>query len=384
MTDPTRATWAHVLKSRIRPVVVTVLVLPVAYWDAWYGLSSFGPPGWTWPLYPPALLAAAVLFGLFVTLATAAWPPARRDRLFHYLEAVLRCCLAFLFIFFGMAKLYPGQFRMYNRDLDMTLAEVPARRLAWRFLGYSALYNGFIASTELLAGTLLCFRPTIALGSVVGLAVMANVVVIDYAFGIRGPLPVAAMMLVTSILLLTAFPDYVRALVMHSPSRDASGPVPGPRRMAGSLIILAVMLGVTIHYGVNTTAGLRTVNPPTGRWDIVRCDPDQSLLICQPRTSVLYLEIGRWGELVLGSKRHRLSFAYDPVTDSVRIDSLPASSTDVPIVTLRGRLTATDSTATLEGSGPGVPPFKLYIRRTRMVRWVSRERSENTGRDART
>lgn len=369
MSDPTKPTLAHVLKGRIRAVVVTVLVLPVAYWDAWYGLSSFAPPTWTWPLYPPALLAAAVLFGLIVTVATAAWPQPRRDRLFHALEAILCYCLAFLFIFFGMAKLYPGQFRMYNRDLDMTLAELPARRLAWRFLGYSALYNGFIASTELLAGTLLCFQRTIAFGSVVGLAVMANVVVIDYAFGIRGPLPVAAIMLMTSILLLTAFPDYLRALIMHSPIRDSSRPVPRPRRIAGSVIILAVMLGVTIHYGVNTVAGLSTVTPPTGRWDIVRCDPDQSLLICQPRTSVLYLEVGRWGELVLGSKRHTFSFAYDSETDSVRIDSLPASSTDVPTVTLRGRLTATHSTATLEGSGPGVRPFKLYIRRTRMVRW---------------
>jgi len=304
-----------------------------------------------------------------VTVATAAWPSARRDRLFHDIEAILRYCLAFLFIFFGMAKLYPGQFRMYNRDLDMTLAEVPARRLAWRFLGYSALYNGFIASAELLAGTLLCFRRTIPLGSVVGLAVMANVVVIDYAFGIRGPLPVAASMLVTSILLLTAFPDYLRSLIVHSPNHDSSGPVPGPRGIAGSVIILAVMLGVTIHYGVTTATGLRSVASPTGRWDIVRCEPDQSFLICQPRTSVLYLEIGKWGELVLGSKRHRFSFSYDSETDSVRIDSLPASSTDVPIVTLRGRLTGTDSIATLEGAGPGVPPFKLSIRRTRMVRW---------------
>jgi hypothetical protein len=355
--------------GRIRPVVVTLLVIPVAYWDAWYGLSSFGGPIGTWPLHPPALLAATLLFGLFVTVATAAWSPARRDHLFHDLETVLRFCLAFLFIFFGMAKLYPGQFRMYNRDLDMTLAELPARRLAWRFLGYSTLYNGFIASTELLAGILLCFRRTIVLGSVVGLAVTANVVVIDYTFGIRGPLPVAAMMLVTSILLLTAFPDYLRALIMPSPIRDASGPMPRPRRIAGSVIILAGMLGVTIHYGVTTAAGLSTVAPPTGRWDIVRCDPEQSLLLCQPRTSVLYLEIGKWGELVLGAKRHSFSFAYDSKTASVRIDSLPASSTDVPIVTLRGRLTATDSTATLEALGPDVPPFKLYIRRTRMVRW---------------
>jgi hypothetical protein len=31
-----------------------------------------------------------------------------------------------------VVTLYPGQFRMYNRDLDMTLAELPARRLLER------------------------------------------------------------------------------------------------------------------------------------------------------------------------------------------------------------------------------------------------------------
>jgi len=130
----------------LRLVFMAGLTPPLVYY---VGILAGGG---AWPL-PHWMLTATALVAAAVAGVVMFWWPERLSGLLRVLEALLRYCVAFLLITYALNKMIPGQFLLYNRDLDLSLRDLPARRLAWHFLGYSSLYNAFIAGFELIASS---------------------------------------------------------------------------------------------------------------------------------------------------------------------------------------------------------------------------------------
>lgn len=353
-----------------RRIAAAALVPPLGY----YALTILPlgiPWPWSFPIWHWGIPASGFVLAALVAATTWSWPAERVARLVFWLEATLRFGLAFLLVSFGIAKLYPGQFVSYNRDLDLTLGSVSAFRLAWRFLGYSPFYVGYMAGLEILAGMLLCWSPTVLLGLLLALGVISNIVAIDYAFGIP-PLALAATMGLATLVLLGDYLGRLRILVSTAPTGGRSR-----RGILATITVLLVMVGLSLRDGYGVTRGLGAHAPATGRWEIVGCTPIPDVPICQPVIDTLrpklYLEIGRWGQFVRGAERSDLSFRYDPTSQQLAIDDLRLGTGTNATFSLRGKVANTDSLATLVVSAPGLPSFDLHLRRTQRLPWFARK-----------
>lgn len=133
-----------------------------------------------------------------------------------------------------------------------------------------------------------------------------------------------------------------------------------------------LIIGFSIWQNVGTRRGLASQLSPAGRWEVVECTPDPGLAICRPRSgipSVLYLEIGHWGEIVTDSERRSLQFSYDRASKDLEIRIQPRDSGAEPKLILRGSVTEADNSILLQGSGTGVTSFEVRLRRTHRAPW---------------
>ena len=129
---------------------------------------------------------------LFALLAAIAWSALDRKRqgyrtLDRWLRVVVRFNLGLTLCMYGSWKLfdYGGQFPppSYHRLLTPVGALSPAA-LMWTFMGSSLTYKIFSGSAELLAGLLLFRLRTTMLGAALAVAVMSNVVVLNFAYDV--------------------------------------------------------------------------------------------------------------------------------------------------------------------------------------------------------
>ncbi len=107
-------------------------------------------------------------------------------RLYEALTILVRYYLAFTMISYGSFKIIKLQFLSLSPVMLLqTYGSTTPRQFMWSFVGYSAGYNYFIGSFELIAGFLLFFRRTSMLGSLIALGILANVTVLNFSFDIN-------------------------------------------------------------------------------------------------------------------------------------------------------------------------------------------------------
>ncbi|SKA30405.1 hypothetical protein SAMN04488128_103291 [Chitinophaga eiseniae] len=130
------------------------------------------------------------------------------DKIQYWVMVVLCYQLAIVMFRYGVAKVFPGQFAAPSLyKLDQPLGESSPMGLAWTFMGYSRGYTIFSGIAECLGGLLLLFRRTRLLGALVCIAVMTNVVAMNFFYDICVKL-FSSHLLLTALFLLT--PDIKR------------------------------------------------------------------------------------------------------------------------------------------------------------------------------
>lgn len=113
--------------------------------------------------------------------------------------AVLRWTMALVLVLYGAGKLVGPQFQVYASELDRPLGDVSGAWLTFHYFGYSPVYTALIAWVEIVGGMLLTFRRHATLGALILLPVLANIVIVDVAFGIgAGAAIVAGLLLVAA------------------------------------------------------------------------------------------------------------------------------------------------------------------------------------------
>lgn len=164
-------------------------------------------------------LVIAVLAILLTIIVS--WVDRRRP---HYRTALawltvfIRYSLAFILIMYGSIKVIQLQFpfpSLYR--LTQNFGDASPMGLAWTFMGYSQGYNLFAGLGEVVGGLLLFNRRTTTLGAIVALAVMGNVVMMNFSYDIPVKLFSSHLALMAAFLLSTDLPRLVRFFLLNQP-----------------------------------------------------------------------------------------------------------------------------------------------------------------------
>ena len=132
------------------------------------------------------------------------------DRLYHWSIVYARYYLAYNMIYYGLVKItgvqfpFPGPIR-----LEQTFGEASPMVLLWTFMGYSKAYTLFAGIGEIVSGYLLIFNKTKAIGALIAITVMSNVVMMNFSYD------VSVKILSTHLLLIAFFvfsPDIKRVI----------------------------------------------------------------------------------------------------------------------------------------------------------------------------
>ena len=157
--------------------------------------------------------------------------------------------LAYFLLSYGFGKVFESQFGLPSfRRLIQPYGTSSPMGLAWTFMGYSSAYRIFAGALEVVSGLLLLHRGTTTLGALLSIAVMSNIVMMNFCFDICVKL-FSTMLLLISIGIL--FPELNRilsVLLLNRPvgARKHKPHFSDPRwrklALAGKLVLVAVML----------------------------------------------------------------------------------------------------------------------------------------------
>jgi uncharacterized membrane protein YphA (DoxX/SURF4 family) len=231
------------------------------------------------------LLLAIVL----ALIGAAIWSVLDRKRVAYprvasLVRIGLRYWLGYTMMSYGFAKLFKTQFP-YPQPvrLEETLGQMSPMGLLWTFMGYSLPYNLFTGAAECLGGVLLMFRRTTTLGSLVLIAVLANVVMLNFCYDVPVKLYSSELLLVAIILL---WPDLGRiASVIFGFAAPATSDdrwlLSRRSRRIAIAVKLAVLVSVVYHQLAQGFEYAGTfdqyVTPLDGRYDVVAAPPELHL-----------------------------------------------------------------------------------------------------------
>ncbi|MBI3817848.1 MAG: hypothetical protein HY286_04085 [Planctomycetes bacterium] len=165
---------------------------------------------------------AAVSAVVWTAIDLAAFNKPAHPRLYECLRILVRYYLIQMFLGYGFAKVFPTQFAFPEAgSLLRAYGDSSPMGLAWSFMGYSTVYQMFTGAAEVLAGLLLMFRRTTSIGSFVGIAVMSNVVMINYCFDVPVKLHSTNYMAMLIFLALSDCRRFFEFSVLNRPVRSA-------------------------------------------------------------------------------------------------------------------------------------------------------------------
>jgi hypothetical protein len=130
------------------------------------------------------------------------------EKLWCWFVTALRYYLGIVLLSYGFVKVIQIQFPAPSLEtLLQPYGESTSMKLLWTFMGHSQTYNLFIGLAEVGAGLLLFFKRTRLLGALMSIAVMSNVVVLNFCYNVSVKL-FSTHLLVTAVILL--LPDVKR------------------------------------------------------------------------------------------------------------------------------------------------------------------------------
>ena len=140
----------------------------------------------------------------------------------RWLLLACRFYLGLTMLTYGFSKILPNQMPFPPLDSLLTpYAESSPMGLVWRFIGVSTAYSVFAGLGETIGGLLVFFRHTRALGAAVLIAVLANVVVINFAYDVPVKLYSSHLLLMALAVLLVDRRRLFAVFVLNRPAPAA-------------------------------------------------------------------------------------------------------------------------------------------------------------------
>ena len=120
----------------------------------------------------------------------------------YWFETILRVFLSMTMFFYGLAKVFKGQFADLNLELLVqSVGEMSPMGLAWTFMGHSMAYNIFLGGLEILGGCFLLYRRTTLLGSMLVFGIMVHIAFMNLTYDIPVKLFSIHLVVMSTILL---------------------------------------------------------------------------------------------------------------------------------------------------------------------------------------
>lgn len=205
--------WQHLIQIRRLHDIYGVLgsgggvnYVTLTSESARWGLAGFA----NWGI---ALLIAIALAGIWTWFARNS---KRKEYTvaYYWLNLLTRYWVAFNILHYGYLKVYPDQMPFPSTaNLHTLIGETAPYRYYWAIVGLSTWYQVALGSVEVLAGSLLFFRRTAAIGALLNLGMLYNVAYGNFAYDGGVHLLSAEISLLSGILLIQYVPNLYRLLV---------------------------------------------------------------------------------------------------------------------------------------------------------------------------
>jgi hypothetical protein len=236
-----------------------------------------------------AIAAVAALFWTAVVLLVKRrkpdWDPD--GRLHSLVRVLVRFFLCEMLLGYGFAKVFPLQFpEPSSSRLGQQLGDMSPMGLLWTFMGFSPAYQMFTGAVEVLAGLLLTTRRTTLLGSLVMLAAMIQILLLNMCFDVPVKLYSFNYIMMGFFLLTPELPRLIGGFLLGKAVAAMSlSPCLGSAvldrlaRASRTLLVVAMVYGQVhgSHQRWNDMYGGAPA-PALGRWELVSMEVDEDEL----------------------------------------------------------------------------------------------------------
>ena len=199
-------------------------------------------------LYDWVQVAAMLTLAAVGALAWVWFDRARKsDRIGGELVRIaLRYSLGATMLIYGISKILWEQMPKPSVSYQLleTYGESSPMRLLWTFMGQSYAYGAFAGGMEFIGGFLLFFRRTTTIGALILIAVMTNVVLMNFCFDVPVKLYSAHYLLFAVILAWRDLGRMMKLFFLHRPTAPADIARPWPLGRAGRLMTVLKVLMV--------------------------------------------------------------------------------------------------------------------------------------------
>ncbi len=212
-----------------------------------------------------------LLLAILGAIGALVWSAVDHRRSYPRLAAaarvVMRYSLAQAMLSYGLAKIFRLQFGDLSPfELRTTVGEISPMGLLWRFMGYSEPYTVFGGLCEAIPGVLLLWRRTATIGAVMVIAVMTNVVMLNFSYDVSVKLYSVQLLIMAGLI---ALPDARRLLA--AALGHATAAVPPRARMSPSRERVRLLAKAVFVVGVAvalypTSDGRNTPSDVFGSW----------------------------------------------------------------------------------------------------------------------
>jgi uncharacterized membrane protein YphA (DoxX/SURF4 family) len=181
----------------------------------WYSGSGDKTVDWIW-----LLCCAAIALVSAATWSLVDRTRAHDERIRDLLRTVIRYCLAFTMLRYGISKLFISQFPAPSGiRLLQPYGDSSPMGLLWTFMGASPAYVFFSGAAETVGALLLLARRTTTLGALVLGAVLVNVVMMNLCYDVPVKIHSSHYLAMCVFLIAPDAAGLVRFLVLRRPAQ---------------------------------------------------------------------------------------------------------------------------------------------------------------------
>ncbi|MEL6676494.1 MAG: DoxX family protein [Bacteroidota bacterium] len=250
------------------------------------------------------------------------------QKLLFWLTVLIRYYLGFMMLSYGFAKVFKLQFQHPSlfRLLE-PFGEASPMGLVWTFMGASTPYTVFTGWGEVIGGLLLLFRRTTSLGAVVLIAVMTNVVMINFSYDVPVKLFSSNLLLMAVFLLALDYRRMLNLFLLNKPTGPQLQAAPFEEDHGKKLafrifkgLFVALYLGLQITQGVSAQKNYGEKKPKPPLFGIYEVD---QFVLNQDTLPPLTTDTTRWQRLLFerwgGVRLQKMDDSYERL--SVEVDS---------------------------------------------------------------